>query len=208
MKEKSPYIPPFSKGEIKRKNMSVLISLATKKSVHAEVVKWLLLQNAEYTIDIVNSPMPLEHVRNLQVKRFLSSDAEFLFLVDSDCVPKPNTLKQLLDFDLPFISAPHPTIKGNETGVMIMDKVDEGYRQHRPFDKGLEECDAVGCAGMMIRRDVFEQVEKPYFKFIYDKEGQLVKGEDFYFCDKLKEAGIKIYAYCDIVQTHYVEVPI
>lgn len=189
--------------------MSVLISVATKKSLHAELVKWLLQQSSENQIDIVNSPMPLEHVRNLQVERFLSGPYEKLFLVDSDCVPHKNAVKVLDELDLPFVSAPHPTIKGSEVGVMVLDRVSENeYIQHRPFDRGLQECDAVGCGGMMIRRDVFQKVVKPYFKFIYDKEGRLVKGEDFYFCEKIKKAGFKVYAYCDMVQTHYVEVAI
>jgi len=189
--------------------LNIFVSLATKKFIHAEAVKWLLKQDVKCVIDIVNSPMPLEHVRNLQVERFLDSASEFFFILDSDCVPPDNILKMLTAFNLPFICVPHPSIKDNETGVMVLDKVGEyQYRQHYPFNKGLQKCDAVGCAGMMIKRDVFSRIEKPYFKFIYNEEGKLVQGEDFYFCDKLKAAGIEVFAYCDLIQTHYLEVPI
>lgn len=186
----------------------VFISVATKKSIHAEVAKWLIAQDENCIIDIVNSPYPLEHVRNLQVNRFLESGAGFLLLVDSDCVPQPRTVELLKTLNLPFVSAPHPSIINDETGILVMDKTKDGYVQHRPFDSGLQKCDAVGCAGMMIRKDVFSKIPKPYFKFVYNSEGQLIQGEDFYFCDKLKVAGIEVYAYCDLTQTHYVEVAI
>ncbi len=189
--------------------MYVLISLTTRTSIHAEVVKWLLKQSNEHGIDILNIAEPLEHARNQQIERFVDSPYDRLFIVDSDCVPPDKAIESLLALDLPFVCVPHPSIKGSEVGVMVLDKVSEnGYEQHRPFNKGLQECDAVGCAGMMIHRDVFKKIDKPYFKFVYDEQGYLLKGEDFYFCDKIKEAGIKVYAYCDMVQTHYIEVPV
>lgn len=189
--------------------MSVLISLTTKKYIHAEVTKWLMKQYEQYPIDIVQSFNPLEHARNEQVDRFLKTHYDRLFIVDSDCVPAPTTIKTLDQLNLPFVVAPHPSIKGVETGVMVLDRVGENeYVQHRPFNKGLQECDAVGCAGMMIHREVFEKLDKPYFRFIYDEDGKLVKGEDFDFCDRIKELGYKVYAHCDLIQTHYVEVAI
>ena len=189
--------------------MGTLISLTTRKSIHADVVKWLIKQSNDHGIDIVNTPMPLEHARNLQVERFLSSPYEYLFIVDSDCVPQDNTVEKLMAYQFPFITAPHPTIKGNETGVMVLDSDGNGdYVQHIPFDKGLQECDAVGCAGMLFHRSVFERLDKPYFKFIFNDDGYLVKGEDFYICDKMKQAGIKIYADCNLIQTHNVGVSI
>lgn len=189
--------------------MSVLISLTTKKHIHAEVAKWLMRHYEAYSIDIVISPNPLEHARNEQVSRFLNTHHDYLFIVDSDCVPAPNTINTLSRLNLPFVAAPHPAIKGNETGVMVLDRVSQNdYIQHTPFNKGLQVCDAVGCAGMMIHREIFEKLDKPYFKFVYDENGFLVKGEDFDFCDRIKELGYKVYVHCDLIQTHYVGVSI
>lgn len=189
--------------------MDILISLTTRKSIHADVTRWMLLQQTKgYVIDIVLTPMPLGHARNQQVLRFLDSPYSYIFILDSDCVPQDNTLEALRILDLPFVTAPHPTQQNGETGVMVLDKKPDGsgYVQHKPWDKGLQKCDAVGCAGMLIHRGVFAKIDQPYFKFIYDKQGLLVNGEDFDFCERIKKAGIKVYAYCDMVQSHYVEV--
>ena len=198
----------LTRKKYKGGSLSTLVSVITRKSIHAEVVKWMLAQPDHQAIDIINTPKPLVHARNLQVERFLSSPYDRIFLLDSDCVPPLNAVPVLEALDLPFVTVPHPTIQGNECGVMVLDKTEDGYKQHKPWDRGLQECDAVGCAGMMIHRSVFEKIEQPYFMFIYNKQGQLVNGEDFNFCEKIKEVGIKVYAYCDMVQRHYVEVAV
>ena len=61
---------------------------------------------------------------------------------------------------------------------------------------------------MLIHRDVFSKIDQPYFKFVYDSQGLLKNGEDFDFCERIQKAGIKVYAYCDMVQTHFIEVAV
>lgn len=188
--------------------MKILISIATKRNIHAELVKWLLsLKEGEAAIDIVRCPEPLEHARNLQVKRFLDSPYDCLFIVDSDCVPPVDAIDLIQAFDMPILSIPHPTVIGREMGLMVMWSNGDGqYHQKLPLND-LQKCDAVGCSGLAIKREVFEKMNSPYFKFVYE-DGLLIKGEDFYFCDKAKDLGYGIYAYCKNPQTHYVEIPL
>jgi len=195
--------------------VDILISITTRKSIHADVARWMLLQQKKgYVIDIVHTPKPLGHARNQQVLRFLDSPYSYIFILDSDCVPQDKTLEALRTLDLPFVAAPHPFLNPDPgvtgSSVIVMDKKPDGsgYIQHNPWDKGLQKCDAVGCAGMLIRRDVFAKIDQPYFKFVYDKQGLLINGEDFDFCDRIKKAGVEVYAYCDMIQTHHVEVAV
>lgn len=197
--------------------MNVLVSIVTKRNLHAELVKWLVKTKSVRSsvgIDIVNTPVPLEIARNIQVGRFIESGADVLFIVDSDCVPPPESIELIENFDLPFLSIPHPTVKFNpetgqdETGLMVMWKVKDGYSQvnHLPL-KGLMECDAVGCSGIAVKREVLLKMKPPYFKFVLSAAGDMVyQGEDFYFCDKVKKSGYRIFAWCDTFQTHYIEI--
>lgn len=192
--------------------MRILISIATKRNLHAELVKWLLTSYSDdspHGVDIVNVPEPLSHARNLQVKRFLESDYDVLFIVDSDCVPPRTALKLIEDLNLPILSIPHPAVKlgadgQEERALMMLDKVPGGYRSHFPVE-GLQEVDAVGCSGLAIKREVFHRLKEPYFRFLFDDHGFLIQGEDFDFCDRAKKAGFKIYVWCEDVQRHYVE---
>jgi hypothetical protein len=52
----------------------------------------------------------------------------------------------------------------------------------------LMEVDGCGMHFCLIRRDVIEAIEPPWFK-----RNQAGAGEDFYFCRKVKEAGFGIY---------------
>jgi len=61
--------------------------------------------------------------------------------------------------------------------------------------EGLIEIDACGGGCLLIKKEVFDKLEKPYFHYIPRGEKTLRKGEDLYFCEKAKEAGFKIY--CD-----------
>ena len=54
---------------------------------------------------------------------------------------------------------------------------------------GIIECDAVGSAGMIVRRRVFEAMKPPWFRL----GGEMQEGEDIYFCRHAREHGFKIH---------------
>lgn len=181
------------------------ISVATKGSIRAETVQWILRAFIQLKpaveIDIVNDPRPLEHARNLQVHRFLETTCTHLFILDSDCIPPDRTVEKLLSLELPIVTAPHLTEVNGEVGPMVVDRAPGGYIQHRPF-VGLQKVDACGGSGLLIIREVLEKLGPPWFRFRYDSNGLLCGGEDFYFCERASDAGYEIWADCDLIQTH------
>jgi hypothetical protein len=197
----------------------VCISLVTRGWMRVETALWILAAYTQLAPSVevqyvVGFPL-VDHMRNLQVKRFLEeTDCSHLFILDSDCVPQPGTIQKLLEFDLPIIASPYFIYQNNQIVPMVRDKnTDQGenqnepYRQHKPL-VGLQQCDAVGTSGLLIKREVFETIPPPYFRFRYDDDGFITRSEDVYFCEKAKAAGYKIYAYCDLVQTHIKEIPL
>ena len=187
----------------------VCISIATKGTLRAETVGWLLRTFVrlapEVDVHIVNDPRPLEHARNTQVGRFLVSTCTHLFLLDSDCIPQIGTIQRLLAHRLPIVAAPHPTRKGREVGLMVLDRIGDVYVQHRPWT-GMQSVDAVGTAGMLIERSVFESFGPPWFHCLYSEAGLLTKSEDFWFCDRVRELDYTILADCSLAQSHMVTV--
>lgn len=187
----------------------ICISTPTKGYLRAETSDWRLrafVQLApEVEVHSIITPKPLEHARNEQALRFLASTCTHLFLLDADCVPQEGTIQKLVAYDLPIIAAPHPTLVRGEVGLMVLDRAEgRGYVQHRPFT-GLQKVDAVGAAGLLIRRDVLESLVRPWFRCLYNEDGLLALSEDFYFCEQAIGAGFEIWAQCDLVQQHWVE---
>lgn len=194
----NPLAPP--------RGVTVFITTATKQDVHALTVNWMLSPWLRFmsnvVFDVIPDPKGLQHARNSSVLRFYETGCSHFFVLDSDCRPVDGTIRRLVEYDLPIVAAPHRTIKGNEIGVVVLDRAPDGYRQHRPWT-GLQGPNVVvGCAGLMIKREVFDQIGPPWFENHYDEKGLLTKSEDFDFCDKAYAAGIEVWADCDLTQTH------
>ena len=57
------------------------------------------------------------------------------------------------------------------------------------WDEGLIPIDAAGCACLLIRREVLEQIPQPWFT-----RGEWSVSEDISFFNRVKKAGIEAYA--------------
>lgn len=53
--------------------------------------------------------------------------------------------------------------------------------------------DRVGMGFAMVKRKVFENIEMPYMKQLYKPDGGILCTEDYYFCDKVRRAGMEIW---------------
>ncbi len=149
---------------------------------------------------------PVDNARNQIVKYFLESDATHLLFVDSDTIPPLDALKRLLAHDKLIISALTPIIElNNETGDYwrkwnCVDQNDQHMKPHT----GTRQCKGAGGSCILIKREVFEQLEAPYYRFVYnDDTGKpVVVGEDIYFTINCLSKGIKTYADTSILCQH------
>jgi len=78
--------------------------------------------------------------------------------------------------------------------------------QPSQFKPGLVRIDYAGTAAMLISREVFERIEKPWFAFDYSHaDAGKWPGEDMWFCQACRDAGISIYADFSCVSPHLAE---
>ncbi len=113
-----------------------------------------------------------------------------ILFIDSDVLPRPNTLDKLLELDKDIVTGVYPmTTKKSITWSVVKDdlmvELDELPRN--PFK--VKHC-GFGC--VLVKMKVFEKLEWPYWKNEF-QPGQITKGEDIYFCDKAREAGFDIW---------------
>lgn len=74
---------------------------------------------------------------------------------------------------------------------------------------GLKRIFRCGSSCVLIKREVFEKLEKPYYQFMYNEDGtQHTRSEDIGFCDHAREAGFELWADTDVVCQHYKDVMI
>jgi hypothetical protein len=117
------------------------------------------------------------------------NDKDWVFFLDSDMTPQPDTLTKLLSHNLPFVGAmtfkkspPHQPCFYTK---VEFDKKVLGCPS--AWEYGVGEVQGIGMACTLIRREVFEKVEKPWF---FPMVGF---GEDLSFCIRTRQAGFKIY---------------
>ena len=133
----------------------------------------------------------LDDKRNSCVEQFLKTDCTHLLFWDSDTIADANAIKILLAHDKPVTSAVIYKKGGDHAPCFgYWDEASRTYRTPTPFqyDK-LIQVDIVGTGFLLIKREVFERVEYPWFQ-CSDKSQS---GEDVFFCVKCKEVGIPIF---------------
>ena len=130
---------------------------------------------------------------------------EYIFWVDDDVLPPPDTIKKLYAHDKDIVSGlyfsrqpPHyPQIH------MFDDKDCRFASSVVDYERNaLIEIDACGAGCMLIKRKVFDKIKKPYFNYVPATETEPKMGEDYYFCKKVKEAGMKVYCDTSVICKH------
>lgn len=128
----------------------------------------------------------------------LREGADYILWVDADMRFPKNTLEVLLKRDKPIVgvnattrSIPvRPTAKNLD---IDFEKKENTWTPIVSKDKtGCEKVTAIGCGVMLVKREVFEKIPRPWFWFEQLPGGKLL-GEDVYFCVKAQDAGYDTY---------------
>lgn len=121
-----------------------------------------------------------------------SEITHFLWL-DADHIFQPDMCLELARWDRDAVSAIYVNrSKDKPKPVVYVKKEEDGNGNiHHPIlsiPQGLFKVDAFGFGAVLMRKNVFERVPKPWFKDCVDG------GEDIQFCKRARNAGIELWA--------------
>lgn len=166
------------------------------------ILAWMAEATRHKRYDLTVYPticvQPVDNARNEIVEEFLKSDATHLLFVDSDTLPPIDAIDKLLAVNQPIVSGLTPIIEINEK--------EEIYRKwncvgvdsrHLEPNKGVLPIIGAGSSCILIKREVFEKLERPWYRFLYEDDNgkKTLVSEDIHFL--AKAVGKKIPAYCD-----------
>ena len=142
-----------------------------------------------YTNLILTSGSGIAELRNIMVQNALDNpETTHILFVDDDQMFPADSIHQLARHDLPIVAANIVRKESNpRTNAKKIGSTDCLYTL--PDSTGLEEVEFVGTGMMLIKREVFEKLKKPYF--FYDVRNNV--GEDVNFCRKARAKGYKIF---------------
>jgi hypothetical protein len=113
-----------------------------------------------------------------------------IFFIDSDVLPRANTLEKLLDLDKDIAVGVYPTT--SKKGLSWSVAKEELFLRIDDLPRSPFKVKYTGFGCVLVKMEVFEKLQWPYWKNEF-VEGGIEKGEDIYFCDKVREAGFDIW---------------
>jgi len=132
---------------------------------------------------IVDTQKPIDHSRNAIVEKFLIDYpyATHLLFLDTDVLLPPRAIEQLLSLNQPIISGLIVQKMPPFYPLINVRIAPDTYRFAISWkDNEVIECDAIGMGCTLIRRDVFQKTESPWFRFTKQciVPGQIVLGDN------------------------------
>lgn len=115
-----------------------------------------------------------------------------IWFVDSDMMWRGNPLEQLAKHDKHIIGAHYNERTLPQTSTV---KIEKGKRHVGKLPDHIFQCHAVATGCLLVDMQVFEKIEKPWFFYEHNDEGEITTGEDMWFCEQAHKAGFGVW--CD-----------
>lgn len=187
--------------------MKILLGIPTNRGIKSKTVKSLLDMVAysqhDFVIVMATEGYTTAENRNYLAVQALRENADYLMMVDDDMTFPKDTLEKLLAVEQGIVGvASNSRALPLSTTVSRMDA--EGNYVHpdtlteeeKELPKEPFKAYGVGGGVILIDTNVFRVIDRPWFLFTPDPvTGQMLIGEDQYFCNRAKEKGYEIW--CD-----------
>lgn len=204
----------------------ILIATPTADTLEARTAGWREEIAHRYRDRVVFAAMtdipaiavgrPVDFVRNSFIRICKAGDYSHLFLLDSDTEPPLDAIDRLLALNVPLATGCYPVwmqhglrwALANRGAVLppalLSQESRGGYRLLDRLPSLTEpfEVDAGGAGCLLIRRDVFDLVNWPWFKWVEFEDGSQ-ESEDIYFFRKCNEAGLRVMVDPQIICNHF-----
>lgn len=124
-----------------------------------------------------------------------NEDVTHFLWLDSDMSFPPDLFHRLLSHDLPLVACNY--VKRGIPATPNSKDVDGKVIATNRDSRGLEEADSAGFGALLVKREVFENTERPWFDTVWftTPEGKLeMMGEDVFFFRKARRtAGYPLF---------------
>lgn len=146
----------------------------------------------------------LDHIRNQLAKAAITMNCTHILFLDNDHYFEADTIKKLLSHDLPIVGGLSFQRVPPYEPVMYRGRINEYKTVTEWKEKSLVEVDTTGTGCLMIKREVFEKIDPPWFEFMKNPDPNVPYGigEDVIFCNKAKLEGYKIFVDTSCTNKH------
>lgn len=193
-KESKPATAAATGPEATGQLPKVAVVVPSGDMVHADfalALAGMCHSSGALTVDIFSAKSSIvAEARNIGVDLALEAGAEYMLFLDSDMTFPRTALLWLLLHRQDVVGATYPkrvppyTVLGTPVEPAAADA-----------PARLIEMTRIPTGCLLIRMSVFERLSRPYFRFGINEDTGHILGEDYMFCDRVREAGFRIW--CD-----------
>lgn len=184
--------------------MKITLAIVTNRLVQPQTLESLLKLVAhsqhDYHVLVATRGYTIAENRNYCVIQALKNASNYLLFVDDDMIFPEDTLEKLLAHkkEIVGVNSYSRCLPLSSTVGLMNEKGEYKHPDYHPdfemkIPDELFKAYFVGCGVCLIDMRIFKVLKKPWFAFVAGKDGQIVHGEDGYFCEKAKKAGYDIW---------------
>ena len=178
-------------------NTKICIGIPTAGTVKTKtlfsIIRMFKQSSFEYII-VTPESCYVHWSREYIVQRAIERKCSHVLFIDSDMFFEGNAAEQLLKRDKDIIGVQYNLRQ--LPAISTLKVTDEsGNKIQEEYPDGLLKCIAVATGFLLIKTSVFEKLSEPWFFFESNDKGEVVYGEDMWFCQKARRAGFDIW--CD-----------
>ena len=129
--------------------------------------------------------------RNYIVAQAIKANCTHLLLLDDDMVYVPDGISKLLAHDKDIVGAKY-SVRRIVEGDVNHEVIEYGDDKS---DTELFKCQALGGGLLLVKTEVFMQVSQPHFGYKWFDNGMVKMSNDWFFCEKARDAGYDVW--CD-----------
>jgi GT2 family glycosyltransferase len=179
-------------------NTKITIGIPCNRLIKPKTLECLmnLVKDSNHKLHIVvaEEGYTISENRSYIAIQALKNNSEYLLFVDDDMTFTPDTLDKLLARKKDIIGVPYYSRKLPRESVVVYE---DGTTVRGELPEGVFKCQHVGTGVMLVKMEVFNKIDRPFFNMKTHLTGFTLMGEDAWFCEKAREKGIEIW--CDPV---------
>lgn len=165
----------------------------------ANLTSRLTRDNIDYQLHVICGSVIAES-RTRLANEALEHGATHLLWLDSDIHFPANIVSKFLKHDKDIVAANYSTRYHPYRSVAFTDPTDTNKRLETKI--GLHKIWAIGMGCMLVKRQVFDELPKPWFNHEYNQDLDTYSGEDIYFCNQANHHGFDVWVDAEIQLAH------
>lgn len=191
----------------KTNTIKIAVAIVTNRLIKPKTLLSIMMMLAHTKYEVVpivaTEGYTTAEGRTYCVIQAKKNDCTHILFIDDDMIFPEDTIEQLLSANVEIVGVPsNSRTLPLSTTVALLDE-NGGYKnpdKYPDFEMQIPyevfKCYSIGMGVALIDMEVFNKIDRPWFKFVVNEElGKIMIGEDAWLCKKAREKGIDIW--CD-----------